>query len=135
MTEVYTDASVSNGKAVVTCLVLNPTSFIGCDVNDYTNIKSSLQGELLGIRDALKYALSHIESAEEIVVYCDSNAALEIVNSISTYKPDKFSNIVKDIIRLTTGRTVKYELIKGHQAEHNPNKVVDLICNSVLRNM
>ena len=135
MIEVYTDASVSQGKAVVTCLVLDPTSFIGCNVVDYSNVTSSLHGELLGIRDALTYTLDHTEPANEIIIYCDSNAALDLVNLDDNVKIERFSNLIKDIRKLKKNKKIKFQLIKGHQSTHNPNKVVDLISNSILRTM
>ena len=134
MIEVYTDASVSNRKAVVTCLALEPSSFIGCNVNEYTNVASSLHGELLGIRDALEYVLKHTELTDPIVIYCDSNTALEMVNKRTSKNSDRYSNIIRDIRKLKETHEVTLKLIKGHQSAHNPNKVVDLISNSVLRN-
>ena len=135
MIEVYTDASVSNGKAVTSCIVLDPKTFIGYNVKHFSNVSSSLQGELLGIREALKYVVNHTEPASDIIIYCDSNAALELVNLNDDTKPVRFTKIITDIRKYKSIVNVKFQLIKGHQSTHNPNKVVDLISNSVLRTM
>lgn len=135
MIEVYTDASVAKGRAIATCFIISSQNFIGCDSFEYSDIKSSLHGELLGIRDGLSYAIKSVPGNEPITVYCDSNSALMLVKSknpeVKTSK--KFKEILTDVKRLTQGRCVNYLLIRGHQIEHNPNKVVDLVSNSVLR--
>ena len=135
MIEVYTDASVAKGRAIATCFIISSQNFIGCDSFEYSDVKSSLHGELLGIRDGLAYAIKSVPGNEPITVYCDSNSALMLVKQknpeVKTSK--KFKEILTDVKSLTQGRCVNYILIRGHQIEHNPNKVVDLVSNSVLR--
>lgn len=135
MIEIYTDASVSKGNAVATCFVLSSEFFLGCNTFVYDNVSSSLHGELLGIRDGVAYALESDKSKAPITVYCDSNSALTLVKSkcIDARTSGRFKSILEDIKKLTKGRCVNYLLIRGHQKEHNPNKVVDLTSNSVLR--
>lgn len=135
MIEVYTDASVAKGKAVATCFVISSDNFIGYNSFEYKNVSSSLQGELLGIRDGIEYAIKCVPSREPVTVYCDSNSALSLVKckNNDAKNAKRFKEIVADIHLLCKNRCVNFLLIKGHQMEHNPNKVVDLISNSVLR--
>lgn len=133
MIDVYTDASVSKGKAAATCFVLTPNAYLGCRTFEYDNINSGIHGELVGLRDGIKYALEVVkDSTEPITVYCDSSSAINLIKD-KCAKSHTFKEIVTDINSLCDGHTVHFMLIKGHQVSHNPNKVVDLISNSVLR--
>lgn len=133
MIEVYTDASVFKGLAVCTCFVVTSDQFIGAKTKSYNNINSSLQGELLGIRECLDYVLNRTESGN-IVVYCDSQSAIDLIERRRDGEEGcLFSNIVDEILTLERERDVSFILIKGHQINHNPNKVVDLMSNSLLR--
>lgn len=127
--EIYTDASVTDKKAVTSCLILTADNYLGCTSSKYDNVSTSLQGELLAIRDSLKY-LREIGKRAPVTINCDSHSAISLVQS-----PDarKFRKLLDEIHSLEEGLDITYSLIKGHQVEHNPNKVVDLICNTVLR--
>lgn len=135
MTEIYTDASVSSGKAVATCFIVSSEYFLGYNSFAYSGVNSSLHGELLGIRDGLKYALQSVKKNEPIVVYCDSNSALQLIKSkkANVKCNRQFNSLVTEINNLCKDHFINFLLIRGHQVEHNPNKVVDLISNTVLR--
>ena len=129
--EMYTDASVANKHAVTSCLLLTTDNFLGCSSKEYSNVNTSLQGELLAIRDGLEY-LNSTGKRATVQLYCDSFAALQLVEDPD---PKKFRKLIDEIHQLTVGLDIKYNLIQGHQVGHNPNKVVDLICNTVLRSV
>ncbi len=130
MIDVYTDVSVRKGKAIATCFVISPLNFLGCRTFEYTGVCSALQGELLGIRDGLNYVLNELIIDDAVTVHCDSISAVEQVNGTSPLK--QFQKITKSIHSMCADKEVCFEYIKGHQATHNPNKIVDLISNSVL---
>lgn len=133
MIEVYTDASVARGAAMVTCFIITSDQFIGANTTKYTNIGSSLQAEFLGIRDGIRY-VSDRKKSDDIVVYCDSQSAIDLIQRRDDTGVDvPFANVVDEILTLCSGRNVSFILIKGHQLSHNPNKVVDLMSNSLLR--
>lgn len=133
MFEIYTDASVSKGKAVATCLVISTDAFLGYEVNNYTDVTSSLHGELLGILDGIRYAKQNaLTPKDNVTLYSDSCSAVSLLNSKTTN--NVFSkNLVKQIHAECDGYNVQFKLVQGHQSAHNPNKVVDLTSNSVLR--
>lgn len=135
MIEVYTDASVSHGNAVATVFVTSSEMFIGFNSFEYSGVNSSLHGELLGMRDGIRYAISNNPNRLPITVYCDSASALSLVKGLNAgdKKSKQFKNLVAEIHSICKGYSINFLLIKGHQMEHNPNKVVDLISNSVLR--
>ena len=128
--EIYTDTSVAKGTAITTCLLLSSDLFLGMDTNTYKNIETSLHGELLAMRDGLSYLKSTGKSGD-VILHSDSATAINLVTSKS---PNKFKGLIQEIKSLEIGSSVKYKLIRGHQITHNPNKVVDLVCNTVLRN-
>lgn len=133
MFEIYTDASVSNGNAVSTCLVISPDAFIGYTVNRYTGISSSLHGELLGILDGIRYAKKAVLKPEDkTVLYSDSNSAVSLLNS-KKYSNAVDTSILQAIYDECADYDITFEVVKGHQSSHNPNKIVDLTSNTVLR--
>lgn len=134
MTSIYTDASVYKKIAVTTCFVLTADNFLGCKSFVHEDVTSTLQAELYGIRDGLEYVISSGKDKEPITVYCDSYPAVDLMKCKSIdLLPTQFRDLVQDTLKLCNGRNVNFMLIKGHQESHNPNKVVDLISNSVLR--
>lgn len=134
MVEIYTDVSLAKGRGVATCFVMSSTSYIGYNMFEYTALNSSLQGELLGIRDGIKYVASLNTANEPVTLYCDNKAAISLINSKLAGKSiNKFERIVTDIVKAQGKMCVEYKLIQGHQSSHNPNKIVDLMSNSVLR--
>lgn len=135
MYELYTDASVSGNSAVATCFFLSTNNYLGYESFQYKNISSSLHGELLGIRDGIRYAKKIGISEKEIMyVYSDSSSAIQLIKSSDgDKKPKQFKRLVDEILQEVKGYHVVFRLIQGHQLSHNPNKVVDLTSNTVLR--
>ncbi len=131
MIEVYTDVSVRNGNAVATCFILTSTHFIGSRTFEYKNVCSTLQGELLGLLDAIRFLKKVTVVKEPIRMFCDSEDALKQVNGCS--KSPTFKSLVASIHSECENVDVEFKYVKGHQRNHNPNKVVDLVSKSVLR--
>lgn len=134
MLKIYTDASVSNNQCVATCFSTTDKTFICYKSFEYENIMSSLHGELLGIYDGILYTLDNTDITKDITVYSDSLAAIQLINTSNYSRRTKQLNeLVTNIQFLTKHHNISYEVIQGHQLEHNPNKIVDLTSNSILR--
>lgn len=135
MISIYTDASVSKGSAVATCIILSTDTYIGYNVFSYENVSSSLHGELLGILDGIRYAKElGIDAKEPVTIYSDNSTAVHLATKKSSeLKEIPFRNLVTEIHDECADLFVTVRLIRGHQTEHNPNKVVDLTSNTVLR--
>ena len=132
--ELYTDASVANNTAVATCLLLGSTNYIGYNSYNYEYVTSSLHAELLGILDGLRFArASGLSTNNYLTVYSDSNSAIQIITNKKHRKPQQFRQIIANINKECEHIFVTFKLIKGHQLEHNPNKIVDLTSNTILR--
>lgn len=136
MIEIYTDASVCDNNMVATCFILTDTNFIGHNVIKKSNVSTSLEAEMEGAIAALEYAVScnHVQHAK---LYCDSISLLRLTQTNLAKTKNKQALLHLDRLlvlqRLLKVYDVTMELIQGHSKNHNPNKVVDLISNSVLR--
>lgn len=134
--KIFTDVSVKDNKAVTTCLILSDTVFIGYAIQAFEDVTSSVQGELLGILHGLRYAREHCSSyVEQVLCYTDSQSAINILRNPKLSKSQSCKDVANCILEETSDIDVSYELIVGHQQQHNPNKVVDLVSNNVLRIM
>lgn len=134
MLSIYTDASINNDKCVATCFACTDTMFICYKSFQYHGISSSLHGELLGIRDGINYTLKHTDIRDEVSVYSDSVAAIKLIQKNEYSKRTiNLRSIVDEIHDLQSMYNIKINIIQGHQLLHNPNKVVDLTSNSILR--
>ena len=134
MIKIYTDASINNEECVATCFSTTDSMFICYTSFSYSNIKSSLHGELLGIRDGITYTIKHSDVNEPISVFSDSVAAVKLIKSESYSKRTiNLKPIVEDIYYLLHTYDITIDVIQGHQLSHNPNKIVDLTSNSILR--
>lgn len=137
MLSIYTDASVKNNKAVATCFILSSKLFIGHNVFEFNNIGTSTLGEILGAINSIKYAVSIADESEPIQLFSDSFAMRNLLKyDLDTTTYDQalmYKEELKELKSLLEKHNINLRLIKGHQASHNPNKVVDLISNSVLR--
>lgn len=137
MVKIYTDASVGNGKAVATCFVISSKSFLGHNVFEFSNIDTSTLGEILGAIESIKYTAEHVDTTDKISLYTDSSAVRNLLKHDlrnSTYEQVVlYREYLLELKQLIDKYRITVKLIKGHQTGHNPNKVVDLISNSVLR--
>lgn len=137
MIKIYTDASVGNNKAVATCFVITSKSFIGHNVFEFNNIDTSTLGEIKGAIESIKYTAESIDMSDRVSLYTDSSAVRNLLKhdlNKSTYEQvNLYRKELQELKRLVDKYKITVKLIKGHQTGHNPNKVVDLISNSVLR--
>ena len=99
MISIYTDASVSKGSAVATCIILSTDTYIGYNVFKYENVSSSLHGELLGILDGIRYAKTlGINAKEPVIIYSDNSTAVQLSGKKSSDLKDiPFKNLVTEI--------------------------------------
>ena len=138
MIKIFTDASVAHGKGVSTCFILTDYNYLGYNTFTYENVKTSVEGELLGILNAIRY-FDTLGYNDEVVIYCDSIHAITLIQNMEAGQTNSQINLYKKILRELVGLKRKYsmsiELIQGHQTTHNPNKIVDLVSNSTLRFM
>lgn len=136
MIEIYTDASVANGKAVATCFVLTDSNFMGCKTSEFERIETSLEGELEGAIAAIEYVLDIIP-LDNCTLYSDSISLIRLTQTNLRNSKNKQAvlhrNRLSRLQDLVKKNNIKLELIKGHSTGHNPNKVVDLISNSILK--
>ena len=139
MISIYTDASISKGRCVSTCFVITDKCFLGYNTFMYDNIDTSVRGELLGAINAIKYVKGlDIDVAEsDCVLYSDSINAINLVRQYRDKNMNKqvriYYDLLEELVILLDTCNVTLKHIKGHQLNHNPNKVVDMISNSMLR--
>lgn len=137
MLKIYTDASVAtDGRGVATCVVVDEHMFIGHKITNLRNIRTSLQGELEGAIAAIKYTMEATKIVSGIL-YTDSMSLVNLVQLDLSKSNNKQALLHKDRLqvlqKLLLECNICIERITGHSKNHNPNKVVDLISNSVLR--
>ena len=136
MVRIFTDASVANGKGVSTCFILTDTNFLGYNTFTYESVRTSVEGELLGILNAIKYYNTLNCEDSEIIIYCDSIHAINLVADfeagLTSTQIRIYNKILRELVEAKQMYPISLELIQGHQTTHNPNKVVDLISNSTL---
>lgn len=137
MVNIYTDASVANDHAVTTCFILTDFNFLGHSVFNHDGIATSVLGEILGAIYGIHYAESVVDMNDTIVLHSDSSTLSYLLQynlDDSNYKQVQlYREELKELRDLLNKYNIELTLIKGHQSEHNPNKVVDLISNSILR--
>ena len=133
MISIYTDASVSQGVAVASCMLLTNHAYIGFNSTTYNDIWSSQVGELLAIRDGLKlYSETDIKD-EEAVLYTDHEYAIRLIEEGDASKFSEAQGLLEEIIELAKASSISVQHITAHQSIHNPNKVVDQISRHKLR--
>lgn len=138
MIDIYTDASVGNSHAVTACIVLTDKNYIGYQTFDAPDVSTSIHGEILGAINAITCAQSMIAfEGEHVTLYVDSIALLNLLKCDLTYTSNKqairYSKELGELRGLLDKYDIDMRLIRGHKVDHNPNKVVDLISNSMLR--
>ena len=133
MISIYTDASVSSGVAVASCMLLTDQAYIGFNSMTYNNIWSSQVGELLAIRDGLKFFTTTGLSDKEVVLFTDHEHAIRLIEEGDASKFSEASDLLKEIIELSKTCEISVQHITAHQSTHNPNKVVDQMSRHKLR--
>ena len=133
MISIYTDASVSTNIAAITHLVLSADMFIGYNYMTVPNVYKSYIGELVGIREGLKYYKSLNKDSTSVTVYTDSDKAMELLRLKSDELVGAVQKLCMEIHSLCDqcGATVEHYV--GHQSGQNPNQIVDNVARSVLR--
>lgn len=133
MVNIYTDASVSTNVAAITHLVLSDDMFIGYNYMTVPNVYKSYIGELVGVREGLKYYLSLKKDPTTVTVYTDSDKVMELME----YPIGKLNGAVyklcSEIKELCEQCDATVEHYVGHQSNQNPNQIVDHMARSVLR--
>lgn len=133
MINVYTDASVSSGVAITTCMLLSDKAFIGFDTNTYNDIPASQIGEILAIRDGLRlYDMVEVKDPT-IVLYTDHEYAVRLISDGDSSKLPDAKEILDEILEYVRKYNVCVEHITAHQTKHNPNKIVDQMSRHKLR--
>ena len=138
MIEIYTDASVGKSHAVTACIVLTDKNYIGYKTFASDNVSNSILGELLGAINAVKSAEDMLDlHNDNVTLYVDNIALLNLLKCDLTYTSNKqaqrYSKELRELRDLVHKYSIDMRLIRGHKIDHNPNKVVDLISNSMLR--
>lgn len=135
MVEIFTDATTSGGIAISCCIVMEDNKFIGQRVIRHKS-DTSVCSEVLGAISALEYAKTKV-TIDNAILYCDSSAVIDLlsynVDKSRNGQVAKYREHLKQLKKLRDEHGVQITLYRGHQTTHNPNKVVDLVCNSVLR--
>ena len=140
MIEIFTDASVNKATAIATCFCMNDSTFIGHKIFENKDIHNSQLGELFGAVKAIEYAYHQFDlTGDSVVLYTDSQQLIDsLTYDVSKYDDEACETInnyylqrYREYVKMFN---IDVQKIQGHQRQHNPNKVVDLISVHVLRN-
>lgn len=133
MISIYTDASVSSGVAIATCMLLSDKAFIGFDTNTYNKVTASQIGEILAIRDGLRLYSKSGLSDEDVTLYTDHEYAVRLIADGDSSKLTAASDLLEEILEYVRKYNVCVKHITAHQMQHNPNKIVDQMSRHKLR--
>lgn len=133
MISIFTDASVSSDVAAITHLVLSDELFIGYNYLTVPGVYKSYIGELVGIREGLKYYVSLNKDSDCVTLYTDSDKALELLAHNVNELVGSAQKICKEIHALCAACNATIEHYVGHQHGSNPNQIADSVAHSVLR--
>lgn len=138
MVEIYTDASVGKTGAFATAFVLTDKNYLGYKVSEFPDVTTSIQGETKGAIAAIKYAVQGIGKSEDsLTLYTDSMALLNLLKCnlerTTNEQAQRYKEDLSELKDLIKRHSVSMQFVRGHDIGHNPNKVVDLISNSMLR--
>lgn len=124
MIQIYTDASVKDGKAHGGMLVLTDSNYMGYNVCYYGDVTPQV-AEIRACVDAIDYAstLCPAMRDEETTLFCDNETVVEIVNA-----PEYSGKLAYEISKLKEKLTeygIRLKYIRGHSVDLNPNVTVD----------
>ena len=125
----YSDTALSDSHATCTSFIINDSNYLGCFTNIYGNVKGSIHGELLGIKQSLEYINGLKLNDTDIQIFTDSYESIKHIKHQT--KTKHFTSIINIINSYAEKYNIEYNYIKGHAIEHSPNKIVDLIAKSV----
>jgi ribonuclease HI len=130
MVEMWTDGALrgkNNGRAV--SLLLRDGNYLGLLVYRY-KVRVPYEAELLGIIQAFKY-LNTIAVHDDVEIYTDAESIVTVFRSLGGKKglPEdlRFKRLWHEFFKERKNRKVTMEYFNSHLAEHNPNKVCDII--------
>ena len=116
---IYTDASVKDAQAAYAFMILSETEHIATRAGVYSPDKKAIgicSAEFRCIENAVKFCEQlGIPKETKITVYSDSTTAI---------------NWAKKSIK--SQYEITYVHIRGHQANLNPNKIIDSLAKGVL---
>lgn len=133
MDSIYTDASVSTNVAAITHVVLSDNMFIGYNYMIVPTVYKSHLGELVSIREGLKYYHSLNRMSTCVTVFTDSDKAIEILDRPLSETMGIANKVCKEIKELCELCNATIEHYVGHQAGPNPNQIADAVSHAVLR--
>ena len=137
MLTIYTDMSRRHNVVATSCLILSTKNFLGYNVRQHEGVDNSIVGELVGIADGLDYAVQSgcVHDGDKVVICCDSQPTLSMLETArsKSIRPKRYVVYIDDVLDRCRGLNVTFQYIKGHQLDHNPNKIVDLSSNTSLR--
>ena len=112
MLEVYTDCSLTKNGATVSCIAISADEYIGSTILALPNIKTSFDGELLGVQKSVDLISEYVHNSESITIYCDN---LNVVKSLQTGKsPAKCQAFKRLYSYLKHHNNVTLQHTKGH---------------------
>lgn len=133
MISAYTDASVSNNTAVVSCVVLSDDSFIGYDYHTFSGVSRSFVAEILGVMRGISYLRRLDVDINGATIYTDSDKVMQLLHRPSERLKGSTGRKIKHIKKQCGNYGISVKHCVGHQHNSNPNNIADRICNSVMR--
>ena len=125
----YTDTSLKNTKCVVTYTILDESHFYAFDSSVLSDIPNSTIGEYTAIKLAMDAIVKlGLPETTQITFLSDSREAINLVRQGT----GPYNKEVQDFLA-PRRHYVGLEVCASHLCFHNPNKVCDLTCNSILR--
>lgn len=130
MVEVWTDGALrgdADGRAI--SFILRDSNYIGLIVNN-CKVRIPYEAELLGIIQAFQY-LNSANIYDEVQVYTDAESIVTVFESLDGKdgipKDLRFKRLWYEFFKKRRKRKVTMHHVESHSAEHNPNKVCDII--------
>lgn len=129
---IYTDGTlIKRGEGLAISVILSETHYIGLVVQ---KCKSAFapEAELFAIHQSLKYLDERNILCDKMLLFTDAEYWVVVYNNIMNsggYIPPKIENkeIWRYIISIARKYKLSFEYIVGHQIDHNPNKLCDIM--------
>lgn len=143
MIHAYSDSGTFIGHSgtisVATSLFLTESTYIDTLTKVYRDVESTTEGELLGICQSLEYLTTKYPNEIDIEVITDSetlaNRYLQYLAGKKPKKSIKYFERWRRLMELSKDKNITVSHIRGHQDEHNPNKVCDMLSANLLQRM
>lgn len=134
----FCDASydLNTRQATACTVILSEMIFHAMFTNTYTDVETSTRAELLGLIQTVR-RVREIPDVEHTTIYCDSATNAKAFNSVIgsgvVQRDSKYYEDWCELLSLCDGLNIEATHIYGHQMKHNPNKLCDVICHSLLK--